>query len=157
VLDIDTSGIDQFISELDAEQRLLNRYVNQQYLRLVEIVFRDILRTTPQWSGNLAANWFIGVNNQYETEQTIPEKDLMWGNANIQPHRMGDLNAIEISEARLEGLVFSYLDEIYIYNPTEIAPEVEAHTVYIRPVNLLDGRVAMAAYTAAKYEVLNPL
>lgn len=160
MLDLDTSGIDSFLAELEAEQRSMNRYINEQYKRLVEIVFSDILHGTPQWSGNLAANWFIGINSQNQNEETIPEKAIYWPHPPQEPFDRLDPNyrALEVSEARLKDVpVFSYLDDIYIYNPAYPATEADAHTIYIRPVNTLNQAVMMTAWAGLKYEILNPL
>lgn len=159
MVELDTSGIDQFLRELEEEQRSMNAWVQLKYYLLVQIVFSEILHGTPQWSGNLAANWYVGVNSMPESEHTIPEKAAFWDSPThaVEPHQMGDAPAMSISEPRVEGLVFSIYDDVYIYNPTEIAPAVEAHSIYIRPVNLLDGRVVMTQYAADKYQSYNPL
>lgn len=159
---LDISGLDRFLAELAAEQRAVNTWVNAEFRRLVEIVFHDVLNGTPQWSGNLAANWFIGINSQSESEQTITEKGLYWPPPQYawDPYSRLDPNehAMRISTARMESApAFSYSDTVYIYNPAHPAEQADAHTIYIRPVNTLDDRVMMTAYAAAKYTNYNPL
>lgn len=164
MLDLDISGIDQFLTELEVEHRALNAYVNVEYRRLVEIVFSDILQATPEWSGNLVANWFVGINSQNATEETIVEKGAYWPPPKydiFEPYSRQDPNqsAIDVSLRRLHDVdAFSYLDDVYIYNPAFPAEEVEAQTIYIRPVNLLGlQNQMMIAWAYTKYESYNPL
>ena len=117
-----------------------------------------MLDLTPQWSGNLAANWFINNTGPTGAEQTIPEKAQVFGSAGGEPpHVRGDYDAIAISAARFDDLVFSYLQPVFIFNNANIAQQVEDHSVYIRRDNLVDGRVAMVTYAHDFYSVYNPL
>lgn len=157
MVDIDFSGVDAFLTQLDALQRSFNESVNERFKMWVQEIFVDIVQLTPQWSGNLASNWFIGVNSQSESEQTIPEKAFMWPiDAYALPYERGDSPAVDVSIARIDDEKYGYLDTVYIYNPTEIAPQVEEHLINIRPVNLLDGRVAMVSHAAFFYSSYQP-
>lgn len=74
----------------------------------------------------------------------------------IEPKQRGDAQAVDISKARFDGVTFGYSEQVFIYNPTEIAPAVESQSIYIRGVNLLDGRVAMIAHAQAFYSNFSP-
>lgn len=160
MIDVAAPGLDAFLGELAAAQAALNIGVNTEYRRLIEIVFSDVLKGTPQWSGNLAANWFVGINSESELEQTLPEKSEYWPPGEHEPFNRKDPNefALEISAERLALMpAFSYLDQAYIYNPAYPAEQVEQHTVYLRPVNLLGDAVMMTQWAASKYADYNPL
>jgi hypothetical protein len=157
LVDIDFSGVDVFLSGVELEQKSFNKMVSAKYRQWVEIIFDDIVELTPQWSGNLAANWNISTDGESSSEMTIPQKAHMWPlPPYTEPFRRGDPAAVSISKARFAESIFGYSDQVYIYNPTEIAQAVEDHSIYIRGVNLLDGRVAMIAHAQAFYANFNP-
>lgn len=157
MVEIDFSGIDRFLAELEVEQAAFNSYVTDRFRSWVKTIFYDIVELTPQWSGNLAANWNISTTGETNSEETIPEKAYMWPlPKGTQPFKRGDPGGVNISKDRYDQVLFSYVDQIYIYNPAEIAPEVEAQSIYIRGVNLLDGRVAMIAHAVSYYSNYSP-
>ena len=157
MVDIDFSGVDVFLSALQVEQKAFNSQVSAKYRQWVSVIFNDIVELTPQWSGNLAANWNISTDGESASEVTIPQKAYMWPLAPyVEPFRRGDPGAVGISKARFDSIIFGYSEQVYIYNPTEIAQAVEDHSIYIRGVNLLDGRVAMIAHARAFYSNFSP-
>lgn len=158
MINIDFSGVDAFISAIEVEQARFNNQISTLYQKWVKIIFYDIVELTPQWSGNLAANWYVSTSSAQGPEQTIPAKAAMWPlPAFVEPHQRGDAEAVDISKSHFDDVIFGYHDQVYIYNPTAIAPQVEEQSIYIRGVNLLDGRVAMIAHAQALYSSYNPL
>lgn len=157
MVNIDFAGVDAFLATLELAQKAFNNQITEKYREWVRIIFYDIIELTPQWSGNLAANWFISHDSDSGAEERIPAKEFMWPlPPNTEPHRRGDPEAVEISKARFDP-TFGYSEQTFIYNPAEIAPEVEAQAIYIRGVNLLDGRVAMIAHAMNVYSTYNPV
>jgi hypothetical protein len=53
--------------------------------------------------------------------------------------------------SKLAGKHPTWRDVVYITNPAPIAEKVEAQTILIRPVNLVDGRIAMIQYYVDKF------
>lgn len=157
MVELDTSGVDAFLLQLNTLQASFNDQVNERFRYWVGVIFEDIVTLTPQWSGNLASNWYVGVDALSASESTIPEKSSMWPlDLYAAPNVRGDLDAVDISLERLSAEKFDWLDTVYIYNPTEIAPEVEAESIYIRPENKVDGRVHMIAHAAFYYSSYQP-
>ena len=123
----------------------------------VEEVFTDIVQLTPQWSGNLASNWYLGVGTMGEQESVIPEKAFFWPlDEALEAFERGDSPAVERSLDRLSGVDFGYLDTVYIYNPSAIAQDVEDESIYIRPVNKVGGQVFMVAHAYSYYSSFQP-
>lgn len=152
MVELDTSGIDAFLLQLDALQKSFNLQVNARYQHWIETIFTDIVELTPQWSGNLAANWYVGPDALSATESTIAAKAAMWPlDIYAVPHERGDAEAVNVSLARMAEQKFNWAEQVYIYNPTEIAPQVEAESIYIRPENKVDGRVHMIAHAQYFY------
>ena len=157
MVDIDFSGVDAFLQALEREQISFNTQVSAKYRQWVRIIFNDIVELTPQWSGNLASNWNISLSSGQLDEQTISRKAHMWPLPPfVEPFQRGDSPAVDISKARFDDVMFGYSDQVYIYNPSEIANAVENQSIYIRGVNLLDGRVAMIAHAQAFYSSFSP-
>jgi len=157
LVDVDISGLGAFLSALEAEEKAFTNHIDEKYREWVRVIFYDIIELTPQWSGNLAANWFMSTTSDSGGEETIAAKAYLWPlPVGAQPHRRGDPEAVAISKARFDSS-FSYKEPVFIFNPAEIAPEVEAHSIYIRGVNLLDGRVAMVAHALNVYSTYNPI
>lgn len=157
MVELDVSQIDAFLSALETEQRSFNNQISEKFREWVRVIFYDIVELTPQWSGNLAANWNISTSSIENPEQTIPEKAYLWPLPHyVEPHKRGDPEAVAISKARFDDEQFGYSNQVYIYNPTEIAPAVEAQSIHIRGVNLLDGRVAMIAHAYSFYSTFSP-
>lgn len=158
MVELDTSGIDAFLLQLDALQKSFNFQVNAKYRQWVDVIFTDIVELTPQWSGNLAANWYVGKDAMSASESTIAAKESMWPlDLYSVPYERGDPDAVSISLARMETQEFVWADQVYIYNPTSIAPQVEAESIYIRPENKVDGRVHMIAHAEYFYASYQPL
>lgn len=157
MVDIDFSGLESFLSALEAEQKRFNADISVLYQKWVQHIFYDIIELTPQWSGNLAANWYLSLGAGQQGEQTIAAKAYLWPLPHyVEPHQRGDEEAVSISKARFGGETFGYSDQVFIYNPTSIAQEVEDQSIPLRGVNLLDGRVAMIAHAQSFYSTYMP-
>ena len=63
MINIDFSGVDAFISAIEVEQARFNNQISTLYQKWVKIIFYDIVELTPQWSGNLAANWYVSTSS----------------------------------------------------------------------------------------------
>ena len=153
MLQIDFLAVERFAQAVAKEQVRLNLFVVEIFRRWVHRVYTDIVTVTPQWSGNAAANWRLGVNNMPESQEyTIPEKALMWPPGNLTPYDRLRPN-YEAMQESLERLhtQFGYGDVIFIYNTADIYPKLEARTVYIRPVNLLPSAELPLVYAMNKY------
>lgn len=157
MVDLDLSQLDRYLLDLELAQNSFNNQISQKFREWVRLIFYDIVELTPQWSGNLAANWYISTSTSDGPEQTIPEKSYFWPKPTyVEPHHRGDEPAVSISKQRFDDLEFGYSSQVFIFNPTEIAPQVEAQSISIRGVNLLDGRVAMIAHAFSFYSVFSP-
>ena len=158
LVEINFDGVDRFLDEITALHASFNESVSKAYRSWVRFIFNDIVELTPQWSGNLASNWRISLSSSQESEDTIANKALMWPpGPYVKPFFRGMDPAVQISEARFDNFEqFGYSQQVFIYNPTEIAQQVEDHSIHLRAVNLLDGRVAMLAHAQALYSMYMP-
>ena len=158
---IDTSGVPAYVKWLEAEALRLRFEVRQIYRKWAISIHAEIAELTPQWSGNLAANWAIDIGGAtteatYYTgpsyDQPIEEgtRGAPWFSRGMEP-------AVGISLARGKALNLPALsDSIYIHNPVAYADSVETDTnrPSIRAINRVPrtttGKIAMVAYAYAK-------
>ena len=116
-----------------------------------EGVFHDIVENTPQWTGNLAGNWRLGVG-QPDTSFTV-RTEFPYSES-LREFQRGDDPAVSeaLTLAQTAITNISYKSTVFITNQSPIAQAVEDEAIHIRPVNLVDGRVAMVEVTAMKWE-----
>lgn len=160
MLALDASGATAYADWLEGEALSILKYCQAVYRSWALAIHADITELTPQWTGNLAANWWLSINGTPGTEQDLGDPNVRspgQGRA-FSPYSRGMEPAVSISLARAAGLPLPQLSDIlYIYNPVGYAQEVEDDTAEprIRPVNRVPrtetGKVAMVAYAFDKY------
>lgn len=140
----------------------IDQTVSFAYARWTLKVFEDLVMNTPQWSGDTAANWRYSTSSPDGSYQPIIGKGVYWDTENRHapwdrpdPLQRGDRAAVWAALDRAkDGPAPSWRDKVFFSNNTPIAPDLESNSVYIRPVNLVGGVVAMVSYTRAKWSNL---
>lgn len=152
-----TGDIAGFIRDLDLAFAQLDRDLSSSFAEWTRKVFTSIVYHTPQWSGDLASNWNYSVgqpNTRYlmAPNKTGDDPQIDHWREGQGVFYMGHPTHVNMALARM-ALVAppTWRDVVYVTNATPIAPEVEDHTIKIRPVNLIDGRVAMIQYHVDKF------
>lgn len=164
MLDLDTSGIAAYADWLEGEPARIKLEIQQAYRKWALTIHEDITRLTPQWSGNLAANWMVEIGAPAAAAQFLGDPtvvfhdestDLIWGR---EPYSRGMEPAVSISLDRAKSLRIPAMHEvIYIHNPTTYAEEVETDSGErrIRPINRLPrtetGKIAMVYHAFTKF------
>jgi hypothetical protein len=159
IVKLDTSGIDAYIKAIDLEMARLDREISEVFYFWTTRIFVDLVRQSPQWSGDLATNWNYSVKEPNYSYTKIENKAT--GRDGVVDKRRMAVGKIvyqkDMDPAVAEALTRmksvappTWRDTVYFANATPIAPYVEAHSIYIRPVNLIQGQVAMIAYTVTK-------
>ena len=165
------AGVRQTLAELKAAKLKLELTATQRYKNLVEVIFIDLVSHTPQFSGNLAANWKVVVGGSgtasylqvFNSIKMKGEKD----DSREEAREAGDEEAIDIAISMAEDQIarIKYNSVVSIVNPTQYSEEVDAgygptSKNPIRTENKYRGPyvpkhgVAMAAYVEMKYENL---
>lgn len=129
--------------------------LNISYQQILRQAFTDLLNGTPQWSGDLAANWNFSIGTPDESYTETPMKyEAASSYSRFVPRQAGDQLAVRMSLARMSTVIdkVTWRDRVHFTNATPIAEAVEAQTIYIRPENLLEsGAVAMISHIRYKY------
>lgn len=172
-------GSQELIRKLKRDKMRIEKSVAETHRRIVKHVFTDLVTLTPQWSGNLASNWYIefkGYKGSYtEAENKLSSAD--WAVAQRlgtlgEYYQMGRLDNPVVENAMDEELdkisKIRYNTSVRIVNYTPYAEEVENNVGpddgnggrrEIRDVNKLAsyGGVAMKGYIEMKYGNLKTL
>ncbi len=148
---VNTAGVPAFLRELDLAMAEFERQINRSFAGWTARIFTDLVTVSPQWSGDMVANWKYTVDQPSTAYAPIPSKDSKdWHK--ITPRQRGDQAAIGMALAQLSQVTPTWRQVVYFANNTPIAPEVAAQSIPIRSVNLVDGRVAMIDFVVTKAE-----
>lgn len=168
MIDINTSGIEAFIKAVRAEHDRVIAELCLSYRRWILMVHEDITRLTPQWGGNLAANWYIDIGSPTSTGQELGDPGVrQFGQKSPgakAPYSRGADPAVSLSLDRAKSFIVPSLTaKVYIHNPVEYADAVELD-VGPRPIRAVNrvpraetGKVAMVYHAALKYSLTGNL
>ena len=162
MLKIKAKNIDGFIAKLKKHQLIVEGRVTETKRRLVRDIFTDLVQGSPQWSGNLASNWYIEFHGNTGGYSKIEGyKDKNWYRKN--PYHVGeDPAVIKTLNRELPKIAdIRWNSKIQIVNYAPYAASVEMGVGpegrKIRDVNYKYGQIAMAGYVVAKYSQLRTL
>ncbi len=166
-------GSQEFIRRLKKERVNIERKVAETHRRVIKHIFEDLVRVTPQYSGNLVSNWYIEFTGNKASYRQIPgyvEPHLFDFTPDAQKYQMGMdpmvSTTIEREIAKLPKI--RYNTKVTIVNKAPYAEDVE-HAIGpddefgnprpIREENILEayGGVAMKGYIEMKYSNLRYL
>lgn len=160
------SGVRQTLEQLKSAQLRLELRATERYRNFVKVVFTDLVAHTPQYAGNLAANWHVvvGAKDAYGSGPSYVEHFSKPINRHAA-HIAGDSEAVSRAMARAYAAIehIKYNSAVAIMNSAPYSDEVDAGLGpsargTIRRVNQFSGQfvpihgVAMAAYVEFKYE-----
>lgn len=174
MLEVDITGVPAYTRWLAEQALALKAEVLRKYRAWALHIHRDITELTPQWSGNLAANWALDVGSPSSTAQELGDPTVRRPGSTdspafgADPYSRGMEPAVQLSLARAQRAGWAGLASAYfIHNPVEYADEVEedAGERPIRAINRVPrtetGKIAMVHHAAFKYsqgsEVLDEL
>lgn len=146
-------------------RRKIDAEINKQFRKRVLAMFNDLLRSSPQWSGDFASNWRVNTTG---SSQYVPNA---WkGHTKpIAAKQMGDMDSIRGAISRANLVKFDYKTNVYFTNATPISFDEDRGLVFgdgqpyagahfgrkqdIRAVNieLVTSKVALASYIRFKY------
>ena len=165
---LQVKGTQAFMAKLRKDKARIEGKVARVHRNLIAGIFTDLVKNSPQWSGNLASQWQITYAGMPAVYNPIPDYYLesSWGSlAGANPYKMGDNPAVSATLAReLAKLpLIKYNHKVVITNPTPYASDVEAgegpNGTEIRKENHLEsyGGVAMLGYVEHKYRDMRGL
>jgi hypothetical protein len=147
-----TENIASFLKQIDLAFAEMDRGISREFEQFTKKLFKELVRTTPQWTGDLAAAWNYSIAYPDETYSPLHNKleaNARWSFTNVYQRGMEPAASIPVLKAA--SVHPTWRDVVYFHNPAPIADEVENLRVLIRPVNLVDQRVAMIQYYVDRY------
>ena len=162
MISVKAKGVDGFIKKLRQKELVMQGKVTEVKRRIVKDIFTDLVKGSPQWSGNLASNWYIEFHGAKSAYNPI---------ANYHPSNYHDSDkySVGMNPAVSDTLnreipkisQIRWNTKVIITNETPYAKEVEEGKgpgyKKIRPENLKYGQVAMLGYVLVKYGKLKTL
>lgn len=155
-------GVDSMVAKLKKYELLAKGRVAETKRRLVRDIFTDLVKGSPQWSGNLASNWYIEFHGNTGAYREIADHDSNnWYRED--PYQLGDDPAVGATLARELPKVaqIRWNSKVSLVNYTPYATDVEEGQGPdgrdIRPENYKYGQIAMVGYVSMKYSALRTL
>lgn len=154
-----TSNAADFEKQLGIALAVLEVKMSVKYYTFTQQVFKSVVETSPQWSGNLASNWNYSINapdtSYSETAEKFgSEKKL------FKPFQVGDNPAVgrALSRAALAAIP-SWRTPVYITNATptdlmtgSLVQDMADGYVKLRPVNMVPAQGAIISFTVEKFK-----
>lgn len=168
MLDIDTSGIDSFCSWLDEQTVRIPLEVRIAFRSWAVHIHASITELSPQWSGNLAANWMLDIGSPSSSANyymgPAGDQPFSEGTRGAPTYSRGMEPAVGISKARAKAVGIPGLGQsLFIHNPVAYSDSIENDTSDppVRPVNRLPrsetGKVAMVYHAYTKFSEMKDL
>lgn len=155
-------GVDRLMARLEQKKALIYGQITDTKKRIVRHVLTDLVKGSPQWSGNLASQWYVEFHGQRGSYHQIANYSAETWYAN-QHYQMGDDPAVTRTLNRelpkIDGIRWNSKVRIVNYAPyaAEVEQGIGPEGQPIRDENLELGRVAMVAYVANKYNNIRTL
>jgi hypothetical protein len=158
MLTVKAKGVAGLKSKLKQHQVRVKKAIADELSGIAKTVFTDLVKGSPQWSGNLASNWYIEIDGNAASYRPIPTYSPdNWHKQT--PYVMGDDPAVSNTLARelpkLTNVKFTSSISLANYAPyaTSVEEGVSSSGKPIRSENLLYGQVAMVGFAVAKYKI----
>lgn len=156
---LSTKGTQALMARLKKDKSKLLNNLAQTHRNLVAAQFKDVVRMTPQWSGNLASNWYI----TFTGESAAYHQTADYGAMDITPYSIGMNPAVDATIKReLTKLSkIKYNTKVTFVNLAPYTSEVESgegpNGKPIRPINYTYGPLLMTAFLEMKYKNLKTI
>lgn len=150
-------------------KRQMQDEIDKQFSAKVRLMFRDLVKISPQWSGDFAANWVIAEDPNFSGYTPV----VMKGHTRFaEAGQVGDSRGVTpaINRSNFQSKKLSYKKPVYFINnapptfaegadPVMVSgnstayPGANFETITkVRPENLVDGKVVFESYLRAKYQ-----
>lgn len=162
MIEIDRSGIERFRRELRLEMARLDREISIAYFKWTVRVFSGLLQDSPQWSGDLTANWNYSVSKPDFSYTRVPNKTGDDGRIDHWRQNQGVFErghqlAIQDAMNRMQSVPMpTWRDTVFISNATPhdaggyLVDAIESGQVKLRPVNLVQGQAVLIKQTVLR-------
>lgn len=162
MLSVNTTSIESFVAKLRKKNLAIKGNIASSKRNLIQSMFTDLVKYSPQWSGNLTSNWGIEFTTHKVSYKQSPHYSQEEWYLRKASHRGEEPEVSRTLNAELPKIAdIKWNTKVYLVNRTPYARSVEigvsANLYSIRDVNMLNGRVAMVGFVLSKYKLLKNL
>ena len=153
------TNVSDFEKQLASALAVLEVKMSIKYYAFTLKVFKSVVMTSPQWSGNLASNWNYSINSPDTSYSEISEKS---GSAMkfFKSFQVGADPAVSRALRKASvGPVPSWRVPVYITNATptdqmtgSLVQDMADGYVKLRPVNMVPAQGAIISFTLEKFK-----
>lgn len=155
-------------SAISQIKKQLQDQIDEQFSARMRLMLRDLVKVSPQWSGDFASNWVITDDPSYSGYT----KAAMKGHTRLsEAGQAGDIRgtAPAIARSNFQSKKLSYKKPAYFVNnapptftegtsPATVSGSSQAYpgakfpeVTKVRPENLISGEVVFENYLRTKY------
>lgn len=156
MISLSTLQLAEFEAQVELAFVKLEAEMSLKFAAFTRKVFMSVVQTSPQWSGNLAANWNYSTKSADGSYTSIKPDVPRKG---FKPYQVGSDPAAGRAIARMNAVTPpSWRDTVYITNATPddetgyLAESIIAGKVNLRPVNLVPAQGAIFEFTLGKFK-----
>ena len=153
-----THNAASFDSELALAFATLEKRMSYRFYLFTHEVFKSIVLTSPQWSGNLASNWNYSVGAPDNSYAEVLEKEGAL-DLDFRAYSVGANPAVGRSLLRAARAdAPTWRQPVFITNatPSEAAgylvQDIAVGKVKLRPVNMVPAQGAIISFTVDKFK-----
>ena len=137
-------SLDRFRTRMEAE-------ANRKYMRVVRSMYRELLKVSPQYSGNFVSNW------QFQIDDNSVRGYQEWRNKGDGEKRIaGDTEAVDYSLRRMYSAgAFTFKQKVYFLNDTPLTftestvSDSTGQVRNLRPGNMIADMAQISSYLKA--------
>jgi hypothetical protein len=167
-----TVDMAKWVKMSDAVMKGVHENANEKVRRRVKLVLDEAVRVSPQWSGNYAVNWGVETNQtgtwrQQRTLKVDPWRNLQSWDIGASETKAdhsrtalgwaksaGDLTAIAAAKknSNYENIAsIKWNTNVRLVNRSQVAGELDAGTIKLRRVNLIEAPLGVKLYLQNRF------
>lgn len=153
---IKIANLNTWKTKTEAAKKRVRLSATKHVQNAVRKVYKEALRVSPQFSGNMTFNWAIETSTN-KPSYSARFKPADWRTVRVADRRQaGDLTAINAALSAEEDIIqqLKWNHNISLVNTSPQAQLIEDGLVKLRPENLVTGGLGVKAYLKAKYRYL---
>lgn len=169
MITINTAALAKAIKNLGKVRKRVSDDADTRYRAKIYYMAELAAKVSPQWSGDFASNWNLGINGSRPTYKKWAEKDAPGMNPRMNDngtttythYQAGDYAAVATSLGRIKNQLrgVTRKDKISLINATTMYTDgtnmIETDGIErLRPENLIPGRVRIESYVRARAKEL---
>ncbi len=156
-MDVGIRNINAWVRKTESAKKRIKSKAGVYVRAKATAVITDILRVSPQWSGNFVYNWSIATSQYGGHTYSKRYKVEPYWDLRGNEKRAGDPEAIAAAMAWNRSIIESikWNTKIGVVNTHPLADEIQSRQIpRPRPENLVTGGASIVSYISSKYKFI---